>query len=98
MRQREWKVIRKALFLIGNRHFLIRKRRFGVRQRTYVLPYSAPHYLYSLIQGVLPMIRRRLLVLTAIVASAVLTACSDMTAPKNDDSCPVVNGSSTCKR
>ena len=44
------------------------------------------------------MIRRRLLVLTAIVASAVLTACSDMTAPTGDDSCPIVNGSSTCKK
>ena len=44
------------------------------------------------------MIRRRLLVLTAIVASAVLTACSDMTAPKGDDSCPLTNGTSTCKK
>ena len=43
------------------------------------------------------MIRRRLLVATAIVASIVLTACSDMTAPKNDASCPLTNGSSTCK-
>ena len=44
------------------------------------------------------MIRRRLFVLTAIIASVVLTACSDMTAPKNDDSCPITNGSSTCKK
>jgi hypothetical protein len=43
------------------------------------------------------MIRRRLLVATAIIASVVLTACSDMTAPKNDASCPLTNGSSTCK-
>jgi outer membrane biogenesis lipoprotein LolB len=41
------------------------------------------------------MIRRRLLIATAIIASVVLTACSDMTAPKNDV-CPIVNGSQTC--
>jgi hypothetical protein len=41
------------------------------------------------------MIRRRLLIATAIIASVVVTACSDMTAPKNDV-CPVVSGSSTC--
>jgi hypothetical protein len=40
------------------------------------------------------MIRRKLLVATAIIASVVLTACSDMTAPK--DACPIVNGSQTC--
>ena len=43
------------------------------------------------------MIRRRLVVATAILASIVLTACSDMTAPKNDAACPITNGSSTCK-
>ena len=42
------------------------------------------------------MIRRRLLVATAIIASIVITACSDMTAPKND--CPMTNGSQTCER
>jgi hypothetical protein len=42
------------------------------------------------------MIRRRLLVATAIVASVVLAACSDMTAPKNDTICPMSNGSSIC--
>ena len=42
------------------------------------------------------MIRRRLLIATAIIASVVLAACSDMTAPKNDVTCPVTNGSSTC--
>ena len=42
------------------------------------------------------MIRRRLLIASAIIASAVLTACSDMTAPKNDASCPMTNGSSIC--
>jgi hypothetical protein len=41
------------------------------------------------------MIRRRLLIATAIIASFVVTACSDMTAPKNDV-CPVIGGSSTC--
>ena len=38
---------------------------------------------------------RRLLIVTAVVASVVLAACSDMTAPKNDV-CPIVNGSQTC--
>ena len=45
----------------------------------------------------LQMIRRRLLVLATVVASVVLAACSDMTAPRNDTPCPVNNGSSTCK-
>jgi hypothetical protein len=39
---------------------------------------------------------RRLLTVTAIVASVVLAACSDMTAPKNDVTCPITNGSQTC--
>jgi predicted small secreted protein len=42
------------------------------------------------------MIRRKLLIATAIIASVVLTACSDMTGPKNDAACPILNGSSTC--
>ena len=42
------------------------------------------------------MIRRRLLIATAIIASVVLAACSDMTAPKNDVNCPVSSGSQTC--
>ena len=42
------------------------------------------------------MIRRRLLIAATVVASVVLAACSDMTAPKNDV-CPIMNGSSTCK-
>jgi hypothetical protein len=37
---------------------------------------------------------RRLLAASVIIAAVVLTACSDMTAPKN--ACPVLNGSSTC--
>jgi hypothetical protein len=44
------------------------------------------------------MIRRKLLVATAIIASVVLTACSDMTAPKNDAVCPVTNGSQICTK
>ena len=43
------------------------------------------------------MIRRKLLVATAIIASVVLTACSDMTGPKNT-ACPVTNGSQICIR
>lgn len=42
------------------------------------------------------MIRRKLFIVTAIVASVVLTACSDMTAPKQDTSCPVMSGGSVC--
>jgi hypothetical protein len=42
------------------------------------------------------MIRRRLFIITSVIASVVMAACSDMTAPKNDAPCPVTNGSSTC--
>jgi hypothetical protein len=42
------------------------------------------------------MIRRRLLIAIATISSVVLAACSDMTAPKNDTTCPVLGGSSTC--
>jgi outer membrane murein-binding lipoprotein Lpp len=41
------------------------------------------------------MIRRKLLIAATVVASVVLAACSDMTAPKNDV-CPVTNGGNTC--
>ena len=41
------------------------------------------------------MIRRRLFIVASVVATVVLAACSDMTAPKNDV-CPVTGGSSTC--
>lgn len=44
------------------------------------------------------MIRRKLFIVTAIVASVVLTACSDMTAPKQDASCPVMSGGSVCSQ
>jgi len=40
------------------------------------------------------MIRRRLLIVTTIIASVILAACSDMTAPKNE--CPVTGCSGTC--
>ena len=42
------------------------------------------------------MIRRKLLVATAIIASVVLTACSDMTGPKSNATCPVTSGSQIC--
>jgi hypothetical protein len=42
------------------------------------------------------MTRNRLFAAIAIISAVVLTACSDMTAPKNDTSCPVINGSSVC--
>jgi hypothetical protein len=41
------------------------------------------------------MIRRRLFIAATVIASFVLAACSDMTAPKGEV-CPVVNGSNTC--
>jgi hypothetical protein len=41
------------------------------------------------------MIRRRLLLAATVIASVVLAACSDMTAPRND--CPVTGGSQTCQ-
>jgi hypothetical protein len=42
------------------------------------------------------MIRRRLLLAATVLASVVLAACSDMTAPTNDAPCPVLGGGSTC--
>lgn len=42
------------------------------------------------------MTRRNLFAAAAIIASVVLSACSDMTAPKGDATCPVTNGSQTC--
>jgi pantothenate kinase type III len=87
-------VIRKVLFLIGNRHFLIRKCHFGIRRGSYVergRPATEPFFSYQ----ELPMIRRRLLIAATVIVSVVLAACSDMTAPKNDV-CPVTSGSNTC--
>jgi hypothetical protein len=88
-------VIRKVLFLIGNKHFLIRKCHFGIRRGSYVErgQYANEPILFQELQ----MIRRRLLIVATVVASVVLAACSDMTAPTNDASCPVSTGSSTCK-
>ena len=40
------------------------------------------------------MNHHKLLIATTIIASVVIAACSDMTAPKNV--CPIINGSSTC--
>jgi len=90
-------MIRKVLFLVGNRHFLIRKRHFGVFRGRYVggvLQFRNADLILS--SGVFPMIRNRILAATAIIAAVVLTACSDMTAPKNDAPCPVTNGSQIC--
>ena len=89
-------MIRKVLFLIGNKHFLIRKCHFGAGNGSYVERgqyANEPTLLFQEPQ----MIRRRLLVVATVVASVVLAACSDMTAPTNDASCPVSTGSSTCK-
>ena len=91
--QREGWVIRKALFLIGNIHFLIRKWHFGIGQAAYVGRWSVDHKPFS--SQELVMIRRRLLIVATVIASVVLAACSDVTAPKHDV-CPVMNGSSTC--
>jgi outer membrane murein-binding lipoprotein Lpp len=43
------------------------------------------------------MIRRKLLIATAIIASVVLAACSDTTGPKSNAACPVLTGSSICQ-
>ena len=86
-------MIGKVLFLIENRHFLIRKRHFGLGRSRYVGHAGQPR---PFLNQEFPMIRRKLFVAAAIVASVVLTACSDMTGPKTNAACPVVNGSSTC--
>ena len=41
------------------------------------------------------MIRRNLMVAVAVIFSVVLTACSDVTGPKNT-TCPVTGGSGVC--
>ncbi len=89
-------MIEKVLFLIENRHFLIRKCHFGIAWDPYVGHVRPTAPLSS--SGRFPMIRRKLLVATAIIASVVLTACSDMTAPKSNATCPVTSGSSVCLR
>ena len=87
-------MIRKALFMIENRHFLIRKWHFGISGGPYVVRGQFGHQPFLSYQE-LPMIRRRLLIAATVIASVVLAACSDMTAPKNDV-CPVTNGSNNC--
>jgi hypothetical protein len=88
-------LIEKSPFLIENRHFLIEKWHFAISDQAYVGPITFPTLpLFS--SGDTPMTRRNLFAAVAIVASVVLTACSDMTAPKGDVTCPVVSGSSTC--
>jgi hypothetical protein len=87
-------MIEKVLFLIENRHFLIRKCHFGILGGTYVGSCQFRRTPLHL-SGDTPMIRRKLLIATAIVASVVLTACSDMTGPKSTV-CPVTSGSQTC--
>jgi hypothetical protein len=82
-------------FLIENRHFLIRKCRFGISGNLYVERYQVLTASNPL-SGDTPMIRRKLLIVSTVIASIALAACSDMTAPKNDSPCPVINGSQTC--
>jgi hypothetical protein len=86
-------MIGKVLFLIENRHFLIRKWHFGKCQGSYVEPLSGRQQTHPYQE--LQMIRRRLFLAATVIASVVLAACSDMTAPKNDV-CPVTGGSQTC--
>jgi hypothetical protein len=88
-------LIEKSPFLIRNIHFLIRNWHFAVSKWAYVGPITFPTLPFFL-SGDTPMTRRNLVAAAAIIASVVLTACSDMTAPKADAPCPVVNGSSTC--
>lgn len=42
------------------------------------------------------MSRQKLLTLAALVAALALTACADLTGPRND-ACPITGGSDTCK-
>jgi hypothetical protein len=49
--QREGEVIRKVLFLIGNRHFLIRKCHFGIGEGPYVERGPSATTLSSLIRS-----------------------------------------------
>jgi hypothetical protein len=44
------------------------------------------------------MIRRNLIVAVAVIVSVVLTACSDVTGPRNDMPCPVSSGSGVCRQ
>src|SRR5438552_10300114 len=77
-----------------------RKHTFSDRKMAFRDQERLVRWAWSARQRTLPffqepqMIRRRLLIAATVIASVVLAACSDMTAPKND--CPVTNGSSTC--
>ena len=44
------------------------------------------------------MIRRNLKVAVAVIASVVLTACSDIAGPQNNAPCPVSTGSGVCAK
>lgn len=45
------------------------------------------------------MSRQKLLALAALVATLAVTACSDMTGPRNETAaCPITGGSDTCKQ
>lgn len=43
------------------------------------------------------MSRQKLLTLAALVAALALTACADLTGPRNDTACPITGGSDTCR-
>jgi hypothetical protein len=88
-------MIRKVLFLIRNRHFLIRKRHFDVSGCRYVGGVAGSGTTSPFLPQEFFKMIRRLLAASIVVAAVVLTACSDMTAPKHT-TCPVTNGSSTC--
>ena len=69
--KREGQVIRKLPFLIGNKHFLIRKGHFTNHIIPYVPRSQSP--LFLPIRS-FPMIRRKLIVAVAVIFSVVLTA------------------------
>ncbi len=90
--KREGAMIRKVPFLIGNRHFLIRKGHFTNYIMAYVAPSRSPP---SIPLRSFPMIRRNLLVAVAVIVSVVLSACADVTGP-TEVVCPVSSGGSVC--
>jgi hypothetical protein len=78
-----------------------RKQAFSDKKTTFrrfqlgvLLACSVPRPLPSLSIRSSSMTRNRLFAAIAIISAVVLTACSDMTAPKS--ACPVINGSNTC--
>jgi hypothetical protein len=66
-----------------------RRFQLGVRLACSVPQASPPSFIRST-----SMTRNRLFAAIAIISAVVLTACSDMTAPKS--ACPVISGSSVC--